>query len=305
MKFKLVFIFILCASIFIPFVAKAGFGISPPYVYNENLTRGSHYEQKIVLVRGDPVEDWQAEITLNVPEMSGWVSVDRGLKFILPKGEKQVIIMVKVDVPSDAVFKRYKGNIRVRTTSLKGAEGGKVAIALGGQIDVDLNVSKEQAFDFIVRGIKISDSIEGHPFLWWFVPAKVKLEMQIENKGNAIGSPAKVSLDVYDKGKNVIESISTNKIEQVGSFETKWISAELESKLKSGGYDAYYKIFKKDGIAQQGETHFTILPYDGGPENISAALSAMPMGWKVLLIIILVLLSSSIVLFISRRKRSN
>jgi hypothetical protein len=303
MKLKLVFAFLLSAFIFIPFVARAGFGISPPYVYNENLTRGSHYEQKIVLVRGDPVEDWQAEITLNVPGMENWISVDRGLKFILPEGEKQVPVIVKVDVPTDASYKRYKGNIRVRTTSLKGAEGGKVAIALGGQIDIDLNVSKEQTFDFVVRGIRISDSIEGHSFLWWFVPAKIKLEMQIENKGNAIGSPAKVSLDIYDKDKNVLESVATSKIQQVGSFETKWVAAELESKLKSGGYDAYYKIFKKDGIAQQGETHFTILPYNGSPENLSAAFSAMPLGQKIFFIALVLLIILAVILISKKRSK--
>ena len=47
--------------------ALAGFGISPPYVENESLTRNSVFVQKITIVRGDPVEDLRADITINIP----------------------------------------------------------------------------------------------------------------------------------------------------------------------------------------------------------------------------------------------
>ena len=37
-------------------IARAGFGITPPYVRNTSLTRNSTYEQQILLVRGNPDE---------------------------------------------------------------------------------------------------------------------------------------------------------------------------------------------------------------------------------------------------------
>src|SRR6185312_2731013 len=82
-------------------IAFAGFGITPPYVRSETLRPGSEYTQEIIIVRSDPVEDLNAELTMNLPGIEPWFSFDRGLKFILPKGESQVKISVTVRVPED------------------------------------------------------------------------------------------------------------------------------------------------------------------------------------------------------------
>ena len=73
-------VLILSISLIMP--TLAGFGVSPPYVKNERLDRGSHYEQKIILVRGDPIEDLKAEITIDVPGAQEWISIDKGTEFI-------------------------------------------------------------------------------------------------------------------------------------------------------------------------------------------------------------------------------
>jgi len=245
----------------LPSAAKAGFGISPPYVRNENLTQGSHFEQKIILVRDKPEEDWQAELIFNVPGANDWFSVDKGEKFILPKGEKQTPIIIRVDVPSKAEFKRYKGFIRVKTTPLKAQEPGTVAITLGGQIDVDLNVTKE-IFDFKVRGVKVSDLEEGHKWLFWYFPGIIRFSIQIENIGNIDAAPTKVHFDIYDaKEEKLLESIETKKFDKkVKPFETEWVLAKLSTKLKPGSYWAQYKIYKKEEVISQGRIHLSILP---------------------------------------------
>ena len=75
--------------------AFAGFGITPPYVHNDALRPGSEYTQEIVIVRSDPVEDLNAELTMNLPGIESWFASDRGSKFILPKGESQVKLPVR------------------------------------------------------------------------------------------------------------------------------------------------------------------------------------------------------------------
>jgi len=202
----LVFISLVSILCLLPSRARAGFGISPPYVRNENLTQGSHFEQKIILVRDKPDEDWQAELIFNVPEANNWFSVDKGTKFILPKGEKQTPIVISVDVPEKAEFKEYKGFIRVKTAPLEAQEPGTVAIALGGQIDVDLSVIKE-IFDFKVRGVRVSDLEEGHKWLFWYFPGIIKFSIQIENIGNVNASPSKVQLAIYDSQEKELEEV--------------------------------------------------------------------------------------------------
>jgi len=242
--------------------ALAGFGISPPYVWNDRLIQGSHYEQKIILVRGDPTEDLKAEITLDIPRVNDWISIDKGLEFILPKGEKQMPIIVSVDVPEDAELGNYKGAIRIRISSLKPPEGGIVAIALGGRIDVKLTVIEEEIFDFKVRSIKTSDLEEG-----W----TIKFLMEIENIGNIESAPTKVHFDIYDsKKEELLESIdNTNQLETIRPFETKKIVAEFLTKLGLGNYWAQFKIFKNEGVANKGEVPLSILSEGAiGVENL-------------------------------------
>ncbi len=232
--------------------ALADFGISPPYVRNDKLIQGSHYEQKIILVRSDPTEDLKAEITIDVPGTEDWITIDKGLEFILPKGEKQMPIVVSVDVPKKAELGNYKGAIRVRTSSLKPPEEGTVAIALGGRIDVDLAVVEEEIFDFEVRSIKALDLDGG-----W----KIEFLMTIKNTGNIESAPTKVHFDIYDiKKEELLESVDNiNQLEKIKPFETKEIVAEFPTELEKGNYWAQFKIFKNEEVVRRGEVPVTIL----------------------------------------------
>lgn len=237
--------------------AWAGFGISPPYVINDKLLPGSHYEQKITLVRGEPNEDLKAEITIDAPEIESWLTIEPGKEFILAKGQQQMPMIVKVDVPKDADFGNYQGYIRIRTAPLE-AEKGKVSVVLGARIDVDLTVSEKGLFDFLVRSVDIPDLEEkGWPIKYFM---KIKVLMKIENTGNVEGSPNRVLLDVYDNtGKNLLESKDDTKLEKIKPFETKEIFAEFPTKLGVGQYWGLIKIFKGDEVSKEEKLIFSIV----------------------------------------------
>ncbi len=262
MVLKRIILFIVLCSLFsfsLINVVQAGFGISPPYINNENLSQGSYYEKKITLVRGDPIEDWKVEIITNVPGADDWISVNKGKEFIMPKGAQQVPIVFSIDVPKNAKFGRYTGSIRVKTAPVKDPEEGTISILLGGQIDVDLNIQKE-IFDFNVRGIKASDLEEGEKRLIFYFPGIIKFSMQIENLGNIKAAPSKVLLEIYDEKENeLLETIQTTKMNKINPFEIDWVIAELKTKLKAGSYYAQYQIFKKDEVVSQGKIHLSIL----------------------------------------------
>jgi hypothetical protein len=255
-----IILLILCGGGF-AHTALAGFGITPPYVHNDTLRPGSEYSQEIIIVRSDPVEDLSAELSLNLPAIEQWFSFDRGLKFTLPKGETQVRMHVTVRVPDDAKLGAYNGNIRIRTASPQEQSTG-VSIALGAQIDVQLNVV-DKIFDFSVRRVELFEAEQGHKKLWLDFPGKIKFAMHIENTGNVPSSPSKVSMKIYDvTGQQLLESVeSTNAIEQILPFDTKKVIAYLPTWLPPGAYRVKYSIEKDEKRnAQQGELALSILP---------------------------------------------
>lgn len=260
-------IFPVIAIVLAPLSAQAGFGITPPYVQNDNLIRTSNYEQQIILVRSDPTEDLEARITVNVPEANDWISIDKGLVFPLPKGERQVPMTVRVTIPKDAKFGTYRGNLRVIIASPTGPQAGTVGIALGAQIDVSFSVIDKKIFDFKLRAVSVSDLNEGHKFWWFYFPGKVRLSMTIQNLGNVPAAPAKVTLDIYDaRREHLLESlVNSNDIAPAPPFEESYqTTAEFPTKLPAGTYQAVYKIYKTGTDAQplrEGDVTLTIVPY--------------------------------------------
>lgn len=242
-------------------VAYAGFGIAPPYVRNETLRPGSEYTQEIIIVRSDPVEDLDAELTLNIPGIESWFSFDRGIKFTLPKGEPQVKMHVTVRVPDDAKLGSYNGNIRIRTSSPTAPTTG-VSIALGAQVDVRLKIV-EEIFDFEVRRVELFEAEEGYKKWWLDYPGKIKFALYIENTGNVPAAPYAVTMRIYDvSGQQLLETTAhTNKLASILPFATKKIYAYLPTWLPPGGYRVKYTIQKTaEEIAQEGELAFSILP---------------------------------------------
>ncbi|MFA5166841.1 MAG: hypothetical protein WC449_06150 [Candidatus Paceibacterota bacterium] len=302
-KINLILItFLLLAFVIAP-TAKAGFGISPPYIDNENLGQGSHYEKKITLVRGDPVEDWKVEVITNVPKADDWITIDKGKEFIMPAGAQQVPIIFSIDVPKNAKFGEYKGSIRIKTSPVRAPEQGTVSILLGGQIDVNLTVAKD-IFDFKIKGIKVSDLEEGYKAWWGYVPGIIKFSMQMENLGNIKAAPTKVKFEIYGEDKaNIVETIETSKIGKVEPFKTDWAVAELKTKLKAGSYWAQYKIFKKDEVISSGEIHLSIMPkgtITTGQQNKIFDLNSKILPIIGIAIILLIVVAS---LILKKKKR--
>lgn len=286
-------------------VAEAGFGITPPYVRNDALRPGSEYTQEIIIVRSDPVEDLNAELALNTPGIEQWFSVDRGMKFILPKGESQVKMHVTVRVPDDARLGAYNGNIRIRTESLNAPTTG-VSLALGAQIDVHMKVV-EEIFDFAVRRVEMYEAEEPRHKWWLDFPGKVTFAMHIENIGNVPAAPPDVSFEIYDpSGIKLLESAHhTNAIEQILPFATKKVYAYAPTWLPPGGYRVKYKIQKDaETVAQQGELALSILPKGTIPNYEGYGFEGLQMGDKLSVILpgVFLALALLIVIFGGRRR---
>jgi methionine-rich copper-binding protein CopC len=241
-----------------------GFGITPPYVTNAQLTQNSHYEQVITLVRSDPTEDLQTNVTINVPGADSWISIDRGTQFIMPAGTQQEPMTVSVNVPSDAKLGSYTGNIQVVVSPLGGPAKGTVGITIGAQIDVSLQVVSGKMANLSVKRVTMTNTEVGHTLWWMHFPGKILFAMDLDNTGNIAGTPGKVVFQYqeYLTG-NVLETEqNTNGLDSVQPFEAKTVTAEMPTYLPQGSYRVFYQIYGADSanVIGQGTLDLAILP---------------------------------------------
>ncbi len=245
---------------------QAGFGISPPHIKTEKpIIPGTHYEQKITLLRSSADVDLIATLQVKAPEIESWISFDKGTEFNLPKGKYQVPLIVKIDVPPDAEVGNYTGHINIRVSPKNKKSKAGVAIALGARIDIDLNVSNEAFPDFIIRSVNIKNIEKlGPPWSWpifsWFF-YRLEVAINIENTGNIKTAPTKVHIDIYDLNeRSLLESSDDKNLEKVKPFEKKEIIATFPTKLDVGQYWARIKIYKDNKIVGSYKQAFSILP---------------------------------------------
>ncbi len=260
---KLLILFLLGIMSFYssPKIASADLGISPPYIRNAGLAPGSHFEQTIFIVRTDADDDVEAKVEFSVPGADSWLKIDKTNKFTIPKGEIKFPITFSVDVPMQAAFGRYKGNIRLTTKPIKSNEGGQVTLAFGALIDVDINVVAMKIVDYRIRGTKVGDVEEAYKIGFINPPGIVNFSMQIENKGNVKASPTKVMLSIYDSNRTkIIDTIETRNVPKVKAFATDWVTARIPAYIQAGSYPAVYKIYRDDKVISEGEIHLSVTP---------------------------------------------
>jgi hypothetical protein len=284
---------ILANLLFFSFTQNASaFGVSPPYIIADRLTKGSHYEATIVLSQGQPKEDLKVKAVFDVPEkIRSWFSVVQGEEFVIPKGVQQFPIQVVIDVPKNADFGIYTGYLRVNTVPNR-KEGEQIVIAVGGRIDISLTVGDNIISEFVIKKIEILDIREGED-------PKIKIEVQ--NTGNVPTGPDRATFDLFDKYGNVrlgfaqVEDI----VEEVPAFKTKSLTIKfpIDVALGVGEYWAEAKIYRGEGVVKELKTVF-----DVSEKNLIAdLLSAVKENLAVSAIILAVIIVLAGGLFIKKR----
>lgn len=259
---SLIAVIILLGTLAVVRPIFAGFGISPPYVKNQQLVPGSKYEQQIVLLRSSAEDDLKATIKVNAPDIASWIVLNQGEEFVLPKGQVQVPMTVTVTVPPNAPLGNYKGSLNIRISSLKENAGG-VAIALGARADIDLTVTNIDFADFMVRKVDIPNfeilkwpwnlSIFSH-FLH-----RATVVMNVENLGNVKIAPSKVTLEIYDISKTrLLESGSDTSIDKIAPFSVAETQAHFQTKLGVGEYWGRVNVYKDSTIMNTYDLAFVI-----------------------------------------------
>lgn len=288
-------------------IARAGFGITPPYVRNTSLTRNSSYEQQILLVRGNPDAPQKALVTIDAPEIQDWIQIVEGDSILLPRGQQKVPMTVKVNVPKDAEFKDYSGVIRIKTVPDDNqVSEGAVSISLGAQVDIALTVIDKKIKDFRVRKIGVSDLNEGKKLGWLYFPGKINFSMLVENTGNVDIAPSEVEFRIFDFAGQVLLEERTNigDIKEIAPYATEEVMAHIPTRLPHGNYIARYRVYNDEEVKQEGEINLTIQPY-GTLQEAGFGFSGLSIPHKISLVLpVLALVIVVLYFFYNRRLTS-
>lgn len=252
MKVKVLSLILLstCLLFLFPYSTKAGFGITPPRVWNDYLVPGSHFEQTITLTRSNPDSPIKILTEFDAPDIENWIRIDRGREFVYPAGAQQFPITIIVDVPETAGYSTYYGKMTIKTAPL--SESGQVTVALGAVIDFKLRVSGEQFSDFKIRGINIPDLEEEWP---------LKFIVILENLGNVKTRPSKVHLEIFDDyHQQKLKSGDITNMTWVDSFKTDNSQGEMAISLAAGQYWADYEVYKDDQMILKEKIRFYVRP---------------------------------------------
>jgi len=283
----------------------AGFGITPPYVRNSSLTRNAIYEQQILLVRGDPSSAQIAEISIDAPELAGWIEIVGGNRVELPVGLQKIPMTVQVRVPADAEYKDYTGAIRIRTVPAGDTLAkGSVNISLGARVDIDLTVIDKRIEDFRVRKISLADLNEGSKLAWLFFPGKIKFDMLLENTGNVEIAPSKVEFKIYDRtGEAQLEEVTNiGSIDTIAPYDTDTVTAELPTRLPAGSYIARYRIYNGEDLKQEGDLSLNILP-EGTSQAAGFGFIGLSIAHKISLLLPIFALLIAVLYFLFMRQK--
>lgn len=234
-------------------LARAGFGISPPYVKNDYLLPGTSYTQEITVSRSEADQEWKINIKPELPdEIAPWFTYEFEGKNMIPKSQQFAILKIKVDVPKDAEQKEYRGAIRLVGGPSKNAKfsGTGAKIALGAKIDVALKVLSEEKKDLQVNSIGILDTKTNEPLV---------AAITAQNNGNIYDGLNKVKLEIFDSKKiTTVDTLESEIKEEIMPQETRELKIEFPNKYKSGKYLANLKIYYGDKIIKEQEATFQI-----------------------------------------------
>ncbi len=245
--------------------ASAGFGVSPPRIKNHQLTPGSIYPVKIMLLRSSAEEDLRAVVKFTAQEMEPWIKIDKGEEFVLPAGELQVPMTVTFNIPKNAELGNYTGNINIKVLPKDGGSG--VSIALGARIDIDIALTNVSNPDFLVRTVSVPDFEKlGSPWNWKFWSKifdsffyRVRVLASVENTSSVDTAPSKISLEVYDLVKSkVLEYGEDKTMEKIKAFSTGNVEASFPTKLPPGQYWGKVKVYKENEIVNFYEIAFSV-----------------------------------------------
>lgn len=242
---------LLFAACLAPHHVRAGFGVSPPLIEEGNLVRGISMERIVYLVQGAPERDIPVEVQVD-SEIKDWISFPQGMPVTIPAGVQQFPLVVRIEVPDDAEFGKYAGEIRLTAVPQRADQGGEVAIALGGLVTLDLTVGEGIVSEFSLKQVDILDIKEGDD---------PRAKVEIANTGNVAAGPDLVSFELFNKfGEIRLAYAESREFEKVPAFTEGGaeVSFPMDIYVAPGEYWGHVKVYEGNEMIGELRTVFNV-----------------------------------------------
>ncbi len=280
-------------------VAKAAFGISPPFLNADHLVAGANYVQTVYLVQDQPNDDLLIRATLTVPsKIIPWISIDQGTSFTIPKGTRQFPVNITVHVPSDEGIGKYSGNLSFTSQPTK---TGQVTIALGVNVAINLTVGTGIYEKFSVPLVALPAIEEG-----WNPQAYVKFI----NDGNIPESFDSATFEVFDQYDAVRLAYMQKQdgFQETPPFTTNEYTIEFPTNfhLGIGEYWGNVVLYQHGQVVASQKTIFHVLKAGSlhGPWT-SALHSLQTGGWLMYVAVLVIVVIIGLVWFLRRRSKKS
>jgi len=235
---KISFAIFFLSFLIIPFITKAGFGLSPGIVDIKDALRGSSFEKVFIISRSNPDTDLLITVK-TLGDTAEWFQFDRGNKFTYPAGEKQFPIKCVVTIPKGTPNGVYNGEIRFSGSpqGTDNSSGASVNIAMGALASITVGVTDQENKSFRLVGLQVDKAVSGEALI---------VALTIENTGNVDIQPGHLIVDLFDKfHKTQLASFTVSKFEGWAKVQS---SGKILAKIpwiipEAGNYWAEVSVF--------------------------------------------------------------
>lgn len=219
----------------------AAFGVSPPWIENDNMKPGSEFVYVINLSANELAEDMIVNAALEGDtEITEWLTVQNKDSLVMPQGQSSVNMFVAVNIPENAKVGKYNGNIRLSIAPKSGnIPENNISILLGSNITVELGIIDYDVTSYEVRSANTERIIEGQ---------SIDVQVGIKNLGNTAIANLMTKLSVTERrsGAEVL-NISEDKHLNSPVYPHAMTNTKLlfmAPNLKEGEYWANVEFFK-------------------------------------------------------------
>ena len=187
----------LTYSAFVPVqtpVANAAFGISPPWVKSEYALPGTTITQTINLSSSNTDRDMKVTARYTGDKkLKKWITIENEDNIIMKKGQTRIQVNFRVDIPKRAGIRHYSGDMALRLEPLVKEQTSGVAIALGANVDIDIEVVGDEVIDFKISSASIDPITEGEP---------LGVNLRVSNLGNINLDNIKIVTDIWSNDRS-------------------------------------------------------------------------------------------------------
>src|SRR5659263_32478 len=197
-------------------VAGIGIGVSPSDILLENSLKGASYERSITIFNmGDEEGNYSLSTSGDIEGWASFYSGETKINDTTVPPKREVTVIVRFEIPSDAFNKNYTGSLIVKSIpKTSTASGSQQSLIVGGSVEVTIMVIGDQILDGIVKGISTEDVEQGYP---------LKIQTFFSNTGNVVAIP---EIDVtIIQNENKIDNFKHDKT-KIRPANTEFVIAE-------------------------------------------------------------------------------